>query len=86
MAEPRAADKSDLTIPADKRRKVRAQFDAEGVTISEWARAHGFNCLTVYRVLAGSVKGKRGESHRIAVALGLKNAPSATRLRPNVTD
>lgn len=55
--------------------EVKAQFVSEGVSIAEWARARGFNCLTVYRVLAGTVKGKRGEAHSIAVALGLKQPP-----------
>lgn len=59
------------------RDQVKAQFVAEGVSIAEWARARGFNCLTVYRVLAGTVKGKRGEAHRIAVALGLKKPAEA---------
>lgn len=60
---------------ADKRARLKAQFEAEGISIAEWSRVHGFNCLTVYRVLAGKVKGARGESHRIAVALGLKAKP-----------
>lgn len=67
---------------ADKRSQVKAQFEAEGVSIAEWARTHGFNCITVYRVLAGKAKGKRGESHKIAVALGLKTEPRKQTFRP----
>ena len=55
--------------------KVKARFEAEGVSVAEWARANGFNCFTVYRVLSGRVKCVRGEGHRIAVALGLKSEP-----------
>ena len=60
---------------ADKRQQVKSRFAAEGISIAEWSRLNGFNCLTVYRVLAGTVKGTRGEAHRIAVALGLKSKP-----------
>jgi gp16 family phage-associated protein len=66
---------------ADKRQQVKAQFAAEGISIAEWSRLRGFNCLTVYRVLAGSVKGKRGEAHKIAVALGLKAEPKKSVIR-----
>lgn len=62
---------------ADDRLDVKARFEAEGISIAEWAKSRGFNVLTVYRVLSGRVKGKRGESHRIAVALGLKAQPKA---------
>jgi gp16 family phage-associated protein len=69
---------------AKNRNQVKAQFVSEGVSIAEWARVHGFNCLTVYRVLAGKVKGKRGEAHRIAVALGLKKEPKDTEFRKDL--
>lgn len=60
---------------------VKATFEAEGISISEWARDHGFNVITVYRVLSGRVKGKRGEAHKIAVALGIKEEPKSPRFR-----
>ncbi|WP_457348124.1 hypothetical protein [Sphingomonas sp. UYP23] len=59
---------------------VRAQFEASGTVVTEWARQHGFTENMVHQVLAGRGKWKRGETHRIAVALGLKVAvapPSA---------
>lgn len=62
---------------ADKLSQVKTRFAAEGVSIAEWARARGFNVLTVYRVLSGKAKGIRGESYRIAVAVGLKKPPKA---------
>lgn len=70
----------------DKLEAVKARFVSEGVSIAEWARAHGFNVLTVYRLLAGRVKGVRGEGYRIAVALGLKVEPSEFRFRPTLDD
>jgi len=51
---------------------VRAQFEASGTVVADWARNHGFNVNMVHQVLAGRGKWKRGETHRIAVALGLK--------------
>lgn len=51
---------------------VRARFEASGTVVAEWARLHGFNENMVHQVLAGRGKWKRGETHRIAVALGLK--------------
>ena len=64
--------------------QVKARFAEEGVSVAEWAKAHGFNRTAVYRVLSGKVKGTRGESHRIAVALGLKAEPPTLRFRPTV--
>jgi gp16 family phage-associated protein len=68
----------------DKTTQVKARFKAEGVSISEWARANGFSVVMVYRVLDGQVKGLRGESHRIAVALGLKKQPKSPQFSGNV--
>jgi gp16 family phage-associated protein len=52
--------------------QARAWFTDEGVAVSAWADAHGFNPDLVYGVLAGRVQGRRGQAHRIAVALRLK--------------
>jgi gp16 family phage-associated protein len=54
------------------REQVKARFEREGRTIKSWADEHGFRYLAVIRVLGGYARGKRGESHRIAVKLGLK--------------
>lgn len=51
---------------------VRREFLEAGVSMAEWARVHGFNRMTVVDVLRGHRQGKRGEAHRVAVALGLK--------------
>lgn len=58
--------------------EVRTAFDQAGISISEWARANGFSGSLVYQVLEGKRLCKRGQSHRIAVALGLKKGSSAT--------
>lgn len=52
--------------------QVRAEFREAGISLSEWAAAHGFNRMTVVDVLRGRRAGHRGEGHRVAVALGLK--------------
>jgi len=52
--------------------EIRAEFSRLGVSISEWARVNGFSVPLVYRVLSGSRKAVRGQSHRIAVTLGMK--------------
>lgn len=44
-----------------------------GVSIAEWARANGFSGGLVYQVLDGKRKCVRGQSYRIAVALGIKD-------------
>lgn len=52
--------------------QVLADFKAAGITVSEWARANSFHRMTVVDLLRGANQGLRGESHRCAVALGLK--------------
>lgn len=53
--------------------QVKAEFERAGISIAEWARAHGFDRMTVYGVLSGRHRGSRGKTHEIAVALGLKD-------------
>jgi gp16 family phage-associated protein len=57
--------------------EIKAILAENGLSVREFARAHGFSEGLVYSVLAKKIKGTRGESHKIAVALGLKTAPSA---------
>lgn len=54
---------------------LRAQLKASGISITEWADKHRFSAGIVYAVLQGKNKATRGESFRIAVALGLKDRP-----------
>ena len=51
--------------------EVRQEFDDFGVSISEWSRINGFSAPLVYEVLRGR-PAVRGQSHEIAVALGMK--------------
>ena len=59
---------------------VRQAFSEAGIAVSDWAHAHGFHRESVYAVLSGRSKGRRGEAHRIAVALGLKASRPAAPL------
>jgi gp16 family phage-associated protein len=53
-------------------KQILERFRAAGLTVTEWAKANGFRRDTAYKVIHGSVQAYRGESHAIAVALGLK--------------
>jgi gp16 family phage-associated protein len=54
------------------RADVLRHFELSGMTVTSWAQEHAFNPANVYAVLAGRTHGRRGEAHRIALALGLK--------------
>lgn len=54
--------------------KVREEFYRRGESVAAWSRLHGFRPNAVYHVLSGQSLAARGESHRIAVALGIKEA------------
>ncbi|WP_312302539.1 DNA-binding protein [Diaphorobacter nitroreducens] len=52
------------------------------MNIAEWARARGFSAELTRMVLSGKRKCLRGQSHQIAVALGIKpqmTAPMDTK-------
>ncbi len=52
--------------------QVRAEFQRKGISIAQWAAANRFSTNLVFEVLSGRKKGVRGQSHQIAVKLGLK--------------
>lgn len=51
--------------------QIKDDFDQAGVTISDWSLEHNFSRDLVYRILNTNRLPKRGESKRIAIALGL---------------
>lgn len=55
-----------------RRAKIKADFFARGVSVADWAREHGLSPQKVYDLLNGRTAGARGEAHRAAVLLGLK--------------
>lgn len=58
---------------------VRSAFIDRGESVAAWARTRGFDPNLVYQVLNGHCQGRRGVSHCIALALGLKKSSSADR-------
>lgn len=58
-------------ITLDKLERIREKFLVEGRTVQDWARQNHTSAYLVYAVMSGRSKARRGESHRIAVLLGL---------------
>jgi gp16 family phage-associated protein len=53
--------------------QARAALDRQGISIAEFCREHDLNKNLVSDLLNGRKKGKRGEAHRAAVLLGIKD-------------
>ena len=60
--------------------KIRNEFKDAGVSITEWARGQGFAPALVYSVLNGKNRASRGQSHKIAIRLGLKSEPKTSKV------
>lgn len=54
--------------------EAKATIRAKGITIKEWAEENGFPIHSVRAVLSDHNKGNYGQSHTIAVALGMKRS------------
>lgn len=67
-------NRSDMypSVPVRTGPEIKSEFERLGVSIADWARAKGFSPPLVYQILAGRKRCSRGQSHQIAVALGLK--------------
>ena len=52
--------------------QVRDDFINSGTTISAWARDNNFSPDLVYRIFKNNKVPQRGESHKIALKLGIK--------------
>lgn len=74
----------DKPVLIDKARaeRARAAMDRMGVSRRALARALGVHPSIVYEVVRGRLPGVRGDAHKVAVALGLKDGeilpPGAT--------
>lgn len=55
------------------REQARQKLDQMGLTGSEFARMYSMSPDTVNGVLDGRKKGQRGEAHKAAVLLGIKD-------------
>lgn len=54
-------------------KEVRNEFKRKGVSISAWAVANGYSPNLVYEVINERRNPTRGQTHNIAVSLGLKD-------------
>ncbi|WP_213936859.1 DNA-binding protein [Pseudomonas sp. dw_612] len=52
--------------------QARAALDRRGISLAEFARQHELNSNLVSDLLNGRKKGRRGQAHRAAVLLGIK--------------
>lgn len=57
--------------------QVKEELNRRGETVAHWARKHNFSIDHVRAVLRGKAKGRWGESHKIAVILGIKDGEIA---------
>lgn len=62
--------------------QARAALDREGKSIADFARQNSLNKNLVSDLLCGRKKGKRGEAHRAAVLLGIKEGVICTVVPP----
>lgn len=53
--------------------QAREKLDRVGMSIAEFCRKHDLNKSLVSDLLNSRKKGRRGEAHRAAVLLGIKN-------------
>ena len=53
--------------------QARADLDRRGISIAEFSPKHDLNKNLVSDLLNGRIKGRRGEAHRAAVLLGIKD-------------
>lgn len=53
--------------------QARRDLDRQGISIAEFCRQHSLNKNLVSDLLNGRKKGRRGEAHRAAVLLRIKD-------------
>lgn len=63
----------NASIDEQARKAARAALEKEGLSTKDFAERHHLNISTVYAVLNGQKKCLRGEAHRAAVLLGIKD-------------
>ena len=62
-----------MNVKIKTTREVKDEFLATGMTISQWAKDHGYSYSSVQQVISGRSQNIRGKSHEIAVLLGIKD-------------
>jgi gp16 family phage-associated protein len=64
--------KKDTTMKLKTAEQARADLAHKGVAICAWARAHNLKIWAVRDVLRGHHQMMRGDGHKAAVLLGMK--------------
>jgi gp16 family phage-associated protein len=67
--------------PAKTAEQVKEEFARKGISVRAWALANGFSPNLVYEILGGHRRCSRGESHKIAVRLGMKQGVITKSIR-----
>ncbi len=55
------------------REQVKKSLRRQGIAITEWAQEHDVHPQVVRDLLTGKLQGHRGQAHRAAVLLGIKD-------------
>ncbi|WP_339495379.1 DNA-binding protein [Pseudomonas sp. RA_105y_Pfl2_P56] len=63
----------NTNINDQARQQAREGLEKRGQSAKDFAKLHGLNPSTVYAVLSGQSHCRRGEAHRAAVLLGIKD-------------
>jgi gp16 family phage-associated protein len=61
-----------ISISEQARQKAREDLEKRGQSAKDFALLHDLSPSTVYAVLSGQSQCRRGEAHRAAVLLGVK--------------
>ena len=65
--------------------QARAELRRKGVSITQWAMSNGYSPNLVFEVLSGRRNPTLGQTHRIAVSLGLKAGEIVTNPKNALT-
>ena len=68
---------ADTYAPEQACQAARERLERQGITIKKFAEENDLHVSTVYAVLNGQKKCLRGEAHRAAVLLGIKEGTVA---------
>lgn len=61
---------------------VEREPDRKGISKADWAREHGIKPGVLYEIFSRRSSCRRGEAHRAAVLLGLKEGVIEERVQP----
>lgn len=59
--------------PLKTREQILEDFARKGISVRSWAISNGVSPSVVHGVLKGKLAGRIGESHKVAVLLGIKH-------------